>query len=63
VPHFGANFSSRQRAETAQRLASQIPKLGRLELLVDQMFGKAINELTGFEASSLIDQLKAMIAT
>lgn len=44
----------------ARRLASQIPNLGRLELLVDQMFGKAINELTGFEASSLIDQLKAM---
>jgi hypothetical protein len=24
------------------------------------LFGKAISELTGFEASSLIDQLKAM---
>ena len=44
----------------ARRLASQIPNLGRLELLVDQLFGKAIAELTGFEASSLIDQLKAM---
>ena len=44
----------------AQRLASQIPNLGRLELLVDQMFNKSINDLSGFEASSLIDQLKAM---
>ena len=44
----------------ARRLASQIPNLGQLELLVDQMFGKALNDLTGFEASSLIDQLKAM---
>jgi hypothetical protein len=44
----------------ARRLASQIPDLGRLELLVDRLFGKAIAELTGFEASSLIDQLKAI---
>jgi hypothetical protein len=44
----------------ARRLASQIPNLGRLELLVDQMFSKSTNDLTGFEASSLIDQLKAM---
>ena len=44
----------------ARRLASQIPNLGRLEVLVDQMFNKAINDLSGFEASSLIDQLKAM---
>ena len=44
----------------ARRLATQIPNLGRLELLVDQMFNKSINDLTGFEASSLIDQLKAM---
>jgi len=44
----------------ARRLASQIPNLGRLELLVDQMFSKSTNDLTGFEASSLIDELKAM---
>ena len=54
------NRASDKQLNYAQRLASQIPNLGRLELLVDQMFGKSINDLTGFEASSLIDQLKAM---
>ena len=52
--------ASEKQLNYARRLASQIPNLARLELLVDQMFNKSINNLTGFEASSLIDQLKAM---
>jgi hypothetical protein len=52
--------ASEKQLNYSRRLASQIPNLGRLELLVDQMFDKSINDLSGFEASSLIDQLKAM---
>ena len=52
--------ASEKQLHFARRLASQIPNLGRLELLVDQLFDKSINDLSGFEASSLIDQLKAM---
>ncbi|MEO2017341.1 MAG: hypothetical protein ABGZ53_23545 [Fuerstiella sp.] len=44
----------------ARRLASQIEGLGRLDSLVAQMFDKPTSDLTSFEASSLIDQLKAI---
>jgi hypothetical protein len=44
----------------ARRLASQIQGLGKVDSLVTRMFDKPMSDLTGFEASSLIDQLKAI---
>ena len=44
----------------ARRLASQIQGLGRIDDLVTRMFDKPVSDLTSFEASSVIDQLKAI---
>lgn len=44
----------------ARRLASQIQGLGRIDDLVMRMFEKPVSDLSSFEASSVIDQLKAI---
>ncbi len=44
----------------ARRLASQIQGLGRIDDLVTRMFDKPVSDLSSFEASSVIDQLKSI---
>ena len=59
--HRSAGASEKQQSYI-QQLGRQIRGLGvrRLDELSDRMFGKPVGSLTSFEASSLIDQLKAI---
>ena len=50
----------RERLNYIQDLASQVGIEDRLDLLVIRMFSKPLSELTSFEESSLIDQVKAI---
>lgn len=54
--------ATQKQLEYAAQLAQQIRGLGahRLAGLADKMFGRPLEELTTFEASSLIDTLRAI---
>jgi hypothetical protein len=60
----GSHRASQKQMDYINQLARQIRGLGlrRVETLADKMFSKPLADLTGFEASGLIDTIKSIKA-